>query len=121
MSAAGHSQIRVAKAVGRSPKAIKRYLGTDEAIAEVRDERATLSQMYREKAEAILVSIDSETITKANLLQRATSSAICLDKALLLAGEPTQNVAVIVQVLDMLRMRDDEEIERQWQQSQGTP
>src|SRR5271165_4336580 len=39
MSAAGHSQIRVAKAVGRSPQAIKRYLGTDEAIAEVRDER----------------------------------------------------------------------------------
>jgi len=62
-----------------------------------------------------VIAIDDEKIAKSSALQLATASGICLDKHLLLTGRPTQNVAVIVQVLDVLRVRNDEEIERQHQ------
>ena len=83
----------------------------------VRDERAELVGLYRDAARAILVSIDSETIAKANLLQRATSSGIFLDKSLLLAGMPTSiNVVALIDVLEVIREQNDAESERQHQQ-----
>jgi hypothetical protein len=94
-------------------------LDTPEAIAQVRDERTELVELYREKARDCVAAIDDDKIAKANVLQLATSSGILLDKSLLLSGKPTQNVAVIVQVLDVLRVRNDEEIERQHQQAQA--
>ena len=66
-----------------------------------------------------MVAIDDEKIQKASALQLATSSGILLDKSLLLSGKPTQNVAVIVQVLDVLRKKDDEESERQHQEAKA--
>ena len=118
-SAAGWPPFRIAKHMNRNRHTIKKYLDTPEAVTVVREERAELVEIYREKARDILVSIDAETINKANLLQRATSSGIFLDKSLLLQGRPTQNVAIIVEVLDVLRVRNDEEIERQHQQAKA--
>ena len=119
MCAAGHSSNKIAQATGRNRAAIKRYLDTPEAIAEVEDERAELVDIYRDRARACVVAIDDEKIQKASALQLATSSGILLDKSLLLSGKPTQNVAVIVQMLDILRVRNDEEIERQHQEAKA--
>ena len=117
MGAAGHSCNKISQAIGKDRVAIKRHLETPEAIAEVQDERAELVDIYRDRARACVVAIDDEKIQKASALQLATSSGILLDKSLLLSGKPTQNVAVIVEVLDVLVQRRDEEEERQYQEA----
>ena len=117
MAAAGHSCNKISQTIGKDRVAIKRHLDTPEVIEQVREERTELVELYREKARDCVAAIDDEKIQKSNVLQLATSSGILLDKSLLLSGKPTQNVAVIVQVLDMLSIRQDEEIERQWQEA----
>jgi IS30 family transposase len=115
MSAAGHSCNKISQAIGKDRATIKRHLDTPEAIEQVREERTELVELYREKARDCVAAIDDDKIAKASALQLATSSGILLDKSLLLSGKPTQNVAVLIEVLDMLSVRQDEEIERQWQ------
>ena len=117
MAAAGHSCNKISQAIGKDRVAIKRHLDTPEAIEQVRDERTELVELYREKARDCVAAIDDEKIAKASALQLATSSGILLDKSLLLSGKPTQNVAVLIEVLDVLSIRQDEEIERQWQEA----
>jgi hypothetical protein len=119
MAAAGHSCNKISQAIGKDRVTIKRHLDTPEAIAQVRDERTELVELYREKARDCVAAIDDEKIAKASALQLATSSGILLDKSLLLSGKPTQNVAVIVQVLDMLAAKRDEEDERQLQEAKA--
>jgi hypothetical protein len=119
LAAAGYAPSRVAKTMGKSRLMVKRHLEAPETIAMVRDEQAELVELYRTKARDCVVAIDDEKIAKASALQLATSSGILLDKSLLLSGKPTQNVAVIVQVLDVLRVRNDEEIERQHQEAKS--
>lgn len=75
--------------------------------------------LYRDKARACVAAIDDDKISKSSALQLATAAGICTDKALLLAGQPTVNVAVIVEVLDMIRQLRDEEEERQYQQDKA--
>jgi hypothetical protein len=120
MSAAGHSCNKISKAIGKDRAAVKRYLETPEAISEVREERTELAELYRQKARHCVAAIDDDKIAKASALQLATSSGILLDKSLLLSGKPTQNVAMIVKVLDVLRQRDEEESERLAPTGQGT-
>jgi len=119
MSAAGHSVYRIAETLGKGRMTVKRHLEAPETIAMVRDEQAELVELYRQKARDCVAAIDDEKIAKASALQLATSSGILLDKSLLLSGKPTQNVAVIVQMLDILRVRNDEEIERQHQEAKA--
>src|SRR5271157_3202833 len=109
LAAAGWSQERIAKATGRSRHAVKHYLEKPEVIAEVRDERQELVEIYRSKARDCVVAIDAEKIAKSSALQLATASGICLDKSLLLDGRPTVNVGVLLQVVDLIRKQDDEE------------
>src|SRR5271157_985193 len=117
LAAAGWSQERIAKATGRSRNAVKHYLDKPEAIAIVRDERQELVEIYREKARDCVVAIDDEKIAKSSALQLATASGICLDKSLLLSGQPTSiNVVVLMELLDLIQQRRDEESERQHQQ-----
>lgn len=114
LSAAGHSQNRIAKAIGRSRNSVKRYLGTDEAIVKVEDERAQLVEIYKDKARRCAIGITDEKIQKSTALQLATASAICTDKAQLLAGQPTNiHVHALVDILDLLRMKRDAEEEAQ--------
>jgi hypothetical protein len=109
MAAAGVSQTKIAETLGRSRHLVKNALAEPEVQRAVKDEKAELSVMYRTKARAILESIDDDVIAKGNLLQRATSSAICLDKALILAGEApiNVNVQVLMQVVDAIRDKRD--------------
>lgn len=121
MCAAGHSSNKIAQATGRNRTTIKRYLETPEAIAEVQDERQELVDLYRDRARACVVAIDDEKIQKASALQLATSSGILLDKSLLLSGKPTVNVAVMMEVVELIRERRDRgELARQ-QIGKGTP
>jgi hypothetical protein len=117
MAAAGHSCNKISKAIGKDRASIKRHLDTPEAIEQVREERTELVELYRQKARDCVAAIDDEKIAKASALQLATSSGILLDKSLLLSGKPTQNVAVLIEVLDALQVRLDEEDERQWQEA----
>ena len=119
LAAAGYSQTRISKTIGKGRNMVKRHLETPEAIAQVREERTELVELYRQKARDCVAAIDDEKIAKASALQLATSSGILLDKSLLLSGKPTQNVAVIVQVLDMLAAKRDEEDERQLQEAKA--
>src|SRR5215472_11187391 len=91
LSADGWPPYRIAKQMNRSPHTVRRYLNQPEAIAEVRDEKQELAVLYREKARACVAAIDDEKIAKSSALQLATAAGICTDKALLLAGQPTQN------------------------------
>jgi predicted transcriptional regulator len=119
LAAAGWSQNKISKTIGRSRSAVKRYLEKPEAIAQVTDERAELAVIYRDKARACVTAIDADKIERSSALQLATAAAICTDKALLLAGEPTVNVAVLVELCDAIRAKDNAESERQYQQAKA--
>ena len=112
LAAAGWSQTKIAKTIGRSRNAVKHYLEKPEAIAEVRDEKQELAVLYREKARACVTAIDDDKIKKSSALQLATSSGILLDKSLLLGGQPTVNVAVLVDLIGLIRQNRDAEDER---------
>ena len=52
------------------------------------------------------MSINDTDIEKANLLQKATSSAILTDKSLLLTGEmPNFNVNILMDVVEAIKAR----------------
>ena len=120
LAAAGWSQERIAKATGRSRESIKRHLDKPEVMDMVVTEREEMIEIYRDRSRACAVAITDDKISKASALQLATASGILLDKSLLLSGQPTSiHVTALVDVLDVLRVRSDEEIERQWQQSQA--
>ena len=119
MAAAGHSQTKISKTIGKGRNMVKRHLDTPEAIAQVGDERTELVELYKQKARDCVAAIDDEKIQKSSALQLATSSGILLDKSLLLSGKPTQNVAIIVELLDVISERNDAEIERQYQEAKA--
>src|SRR5271157_3957197 len=118
LAAAGYSQNRISKTIGKGRNMVKRHLETPEAIAQVRDERTELVELYRQKARDCVAAIDDEKIAKSSALQLATASGICLDKSLLLSGQPTSiNVVALMDVLDLIQQRRHEEIERQHQEA----
>jgi Helix-turn-helix domain len=107
MAAAGLSQNKIAKTIGRSRHMVKNILGEAEVKLSIQDEKAELSALYKDKAREVLLSIDADTIAKGNLLQKATSTAILLDKSLILSGDafPVVNVQILMQVVDAIRSR----------------
>jgi DNA-binding CsgD family transcriptional regulator len=115
LSADGWPAYRIAKQMNRSPHTVRRYLSQPEAITEVRNEKQELAVLYREKARACVAAIDDDKISKSSALQLATAAGICTDKALLLAGQPTVNVAVLLQICEAIRAKDDAESESQHQ------
>ena len=119
LSADGWPVYRIAKHLSRSPHTIRRYLNQPEVMAEVRDEKQELAVLYREKARACVTAIDADKISKSSALQLATAAGICTDKSLLLAGKPTVNVAVLLEVAEMIRAHRDAESERQHQRAKA--
>jgi hypothetical protein len=112
LCAYGWSTNRIALRLHRSRHTIKKYLESPDVKAEVRDEKAELAELCKEKARAIIVSIDDADIAKANLLQKATASAILLDKSLLLAGEAIGiNVTVLLDAVQAIREKRDGQVE----------
>lgn len=120
MTAAGLSQTKIAKAVRRSRHLVANVQEEPETQAAVKDEKAELAAIYRDKARDVVTSISAADIGKANLLQKATSSAILLDKSLLLTGDmPSLDVSVLIDLCKAIRDKRDEEDERQFQQAKA--
>ena len=67
-----------------------------------------LGGIFDDLAKRMVGSITDEDINKLNAYQRTVSAAIATDKAQLLKGQPTMNVGVLVQVLDVLREQEDD-------------
>ena len=69
-------------------------------------------------------SITDEDIKKLNAYQRTVSAAIATDKAQLLKGQPTANVALLLEVVEHLRDQRDRKGEaqiQQWREEHGLP
>jgi hypothetical protein len=116
MSAAGSSVYRISQTLGKGCTTIKRHLETEGVMEQVKDEQAELIELYKDRARECAIAITPEKIEKANVLQLATSSGILLDKSLLLSGKPTSiHVHALIDVLDMLHQKRDEEEEREHQ------
>lgn len=96
LAAAGLSQNKIAQTVGRSRHMVKNVLAEPEIQRSVKDEKAELAAIYREKARTIVESISSADIDSASLQQKAVSTGILLDKSLLLSGDATSNLNVQV-------------------------
>jgi predicted transcriptional regulator len=107
MSASGLSQSKIAQIIGRSRHMVKNALAEPEIQRAVKDEKAELAQLYREKARDIVSSISSADIEDASLQQKAVSSGILLDKSLLLTGDmPNINVQVLLDVAHAIRDKE---------------
>ncbi len=108
MSAAGVSQNKIAKTIGRSRHMVKNTLAEPEIRRAVKDEKTELAAIYRDKARTIVESISCGDIENASLQQKAVSTGILLDKSLLLTGDATSNinVQVLLDVAHALRDRD---------------
>jgi hypothetical protein len=107
LAAGGVSPNKIARTIGRSRHLVRNTLARPEIQRSIQDEKAELSALCKDKGRAIILSIDDDVIAKGNLLQRATSGAILIDKALLLAGEalPIVNISVLMQVVEAIRSR----------------
>ena len=104
MAASGQSQSRIATSIGRSRHMVKGVMEQPEIQRAIQDEKAELSILFKNKARAIVESIDSDVIDKGNLLQRATAPAICLDKSLLLSGDvPIVRVEILLAAVQEVR------------------
>lgn len=120
LAAEGLSQCRIAKAVGRSRSMVKNTLAEPEIQRAVIDEKAELAELYRSKARDVVTSISAGDIAKASLQQKAVSTGILLDKALILSGEaPAINVAILMDVAEAIKAKQYEESERQYQQARA--
>jgi hypothetical protein len=115
LAASGLSQTKISKTIGKSRNMIKTHLAAQGVMDSVRKERIELAELYRQKAYDCAIAIDDAKIQKSSALQLATASAICLDKHQLLSGRPTQNVAVVIEILDALVAQRDKQEEQQWQ------
>jgi len=96
LSANGATPSRIGRDLQRSHHTIQGHLGKPETQARVQDAKQILAKRYEEEARRILDSITPEDITKASLLQKTTSSAICTDKSLALSG---QSLSIDVHIL----------------------
>lgn len=107
LAAAGMSQNKIAKTIGRARSMVKNVLAEPEIQRSVKDEKSVLAAIYRDKARTIVESISSEDIDSASLQQKAVSTGILLDKSLLLSGDATSNlnVQVLLDVAAAIRCR----------------
>lgn len=97
---------------------VKNVLAEPEIQRAVRDEKAELAVIYRDKARDIVMSISREDIQNASLQQKSISTGILLDKSLLLSGDATSiNVSVLMDVVEAMRSRPQGRAERPLQSS----
>jgi predicted transcriptional regulator len=125
LAAMGHSYRQIGRELGKSDHTIKRALtASPEVVAEVETMQKDLGGIFDDLAKRMAGSITDEDIKKLNAYQRTVSAAIATDKAQLLKGQPTMNVGVLVQVLDVIREQQDAEDEaatRKWREEHGLP
>ena len=77
---------------------------TPELVEEVADKKAELAERYQAEARRILDSISDKDIDKASLQNKAVSSGIFLDKALLLRdGLPAININILLTAVEAIK------------------
>jgi hypothetical protein len=113
LHAGGKTVHAVARSLARSPGAIKKFLNKPEVRQQVGVQREELAAMFDSVAHRSLAGVTSSDIEKANLVQKLTSAGIAVDKAAMLRGElpPTIHINMLVDVLELLRLRREEEDE----------
>ncbi len=118
-AASGQSETKIANQIGRSRKAVHNALAEPEIQQQVTDEKAVLADMFRSKARACVEAIDDDKIAKSSGLQLMTMAGISMDKALLLAGDPTANVRieVLMEVAGAIRAQDAAASRQQFQKA----
>jgi hypothetical protein len=116
LAAMGHSYRQIGRELGKSDHTIKRALtASPEVVAEVETMRKDLGGIFDDLAKRMASSITDEDINKLNAYQRTVSAAIATDKAQLLKGRPTMNVALLIEVLEHLRDERDRKEEAEIQ------
>ena len=112
LAAMGHSYRQIGRELGKSDHTIKRALtASPEVVAEVETMQKDLGGIFDDLAKRMAGSITDADIKKLNAYQRTVSAAIATDKAQLMKGRPTMHVALLVEVLDILRDQRDKEDE----------
>lgn len=99
----------IAKRVGCHPsnvdQVLSRFLGTG-TVDQLRDFQGNQGDIFDALAHRTLASITDDVIDKAPLLARVTASAIMIDKARLVRGQPTSlHVTALMDVAAMMRER----------------
>ncbi len=120
----GYSNRRIGAELGRSDHTIKRALASPQMVAEVETIKRDLGDIFKDLAHRMIESISDADICKLNAYQRTISAAVATDKSQLLKGEPTVNVALLVQVAELLREqrdRDDEARMDKWRREHTLP
>jgi IS30 family transposase len=104
----GYSYRRIAKEIGKSDHTVKRALKSPEMRAQVETIKKDLGDIFKDLAHRMVESITDADITKLNAYQRTVSAAIATDKSQLLSGQPTMNVALLMEVVELLREKQDQ-------------
>jgi hypothetical protein len=125
LAAMGHSYRQIGRELGKSDHTIKRALtASPEIVAEVQTMQKDLGHIFDDLAKRMAGSITDEDIKKLNAYQRTVSAAIATDKAQLLKGQPTMNVAVLLEAVKHIRdkrKRKDEADIQKWREEHGLP
>ena len=96
-----------ARALGRSPHTLGKFLRKPEIVKEVSIQREELANLFDSITQRTLRGVTDEDIRKSSLLQKMTSAGISIDKALLLRGQATSTVDVHVLMEIMAIVRGD--------------
>lgn len=105
LHASGKTIYAVAKALGRSPHTLAKFLHQPEIVKEVSIQKEELANLFDSITHRTLKGVTDSDIEKASLLQKLTSAGISIDKALLLRGQATSNidVRVLLDVASLIR------------------
>lgn len=103
--ASGKTIYSVARALGRSPHTLAKFLRKPEIVKEVSIQREELANLFDAITQRTLRGVTDEDIRKSSLLQKMTSAGISIDKALLLRGQATStvDVHVLMDIASMIR------------------
>ena len=91
-------------------------------VAEVETLQKDLGDIFDDLAKRMVSSITDADINKLNAYQRTVSAAIATDKAQLLKGRPTENLALLIEAVEIIRDQRDRASEayvRKWRDEHG--
>jgi len=95
LTAQGRTPNYIGKALTRDRKTVAAALEKPETAELVEAKREDLADMYEDMTRRMINSITDEDITKINAYQRMVASGIATDKARLIRGQSTVNLAAI--------------------------
>lgn len=105
LHASGKSIYAVARALDRSPHTLAKFLRKREIVKQVGIQREELACLFDAIGKRTLDNVSDEDVHKASLLQKLTSAAICVDKAMVLRGQAPSvvDVHVLLDIASMIR------------------